>query len=236
MRPLDIRTQDGETYPVRCVFLRKKIVRRLKGQTENGTRICNGLPREGGGPDSAFLFETTARRRYLFDFAPGGVSEFGVLGIDHGLGLDPDNTPALITGLTTLPGRVKSAVVAHSHPLRRVHGAYNEGAKQRPRILRAAGPAQGRLGSHQLLPVVARPLEEVGTAPRAAGQMQRHEKTIRRQLVLLDAARRRNVATVGALSPVSSSMGDETPLDGGSLDRLLQLFERAHFDLANPFA
>src|SRR6516164_2521123 len=34
--------------------------------------------------------------------------------------------------------------------------------------------------------------------------------------------------------PTQFSMGDETALDGGSLDRLLQLFKRAHFDLANP--
>jgi hypothetical protein len=36
----------------------------------------------------------------LFDFAPGGVSEFEVLGIDPDLGLDPDNATAFITALT----------------------------------------------------------------------------------------------------------------------------------------
>jgi hypothetical protein len=194
-----------------------------------------GYPRRRG-PDSAFLFETTARRRYLLDFAPGGVSEFGVLGIDPGLGLDPDNTPALITGLTTLPGRVKSAVVAHSHPLRRATWRVQRGRKTETTYFTRGWPRSRQIRIPPTSSSGRATTATVGTAPRAAGQMQRHEKTIRRQLVLLDAARRRNVATVGALSPVSSSMGDETPLDGGSLDRLLQLFERAHFDLANPFA
>jgi PEP-CTERM motif len=31
---------------------------------------------------------------------PGGVSEFEVFGIDPGLGLDPENPTAFITGLT----------------------------------------------------------------------------------------------------------------------------------------
>jgi PEP-CTERM motif len=49
---------------------------------------------------SAFVFDTTLAPDTVFDFAPGGVSEFEVLGIDPNLGLDPDNTTAFITGLT----------------------------------------------------------------------------------------------------------------------------------------
>jgi hypothetical protein len=46
------------------------------------------------------LFDATLAADILFDFAPAGVSEFEVLGIDPGLGLDPDNTTAFITALT----------------------------------------------------------------------------------------------------------------------------------------
>jgi hypothetical protein len=49
---------------------------------------------------SAFVFDTTLAADTVFDFAPGGVSEFEVLGIDPGLGLDPNNTTAFITALT----------------------------------------------------------------------------------------------------------------------------------------
>jgi hypothetical protein len=49
---------------------------------------------------SVFVFDTTLAADTVFDFAPGGVSEFEVLGIDPGLGLDPDNPTAFITGLT----------------------------------------------------------------------------------------------------------------------------------------
>lgn len=49
---------------------------------------------------SAFVFDTTLAADTLFDFGPGGVSEFEVLGIDPALGLDPDNTTAFITALT----------------------------------------------------------------------------------------------------------------------------------------
>lgn len=49
---------------------------------------------------SAFVFDTTLAADTVFDFAPGGASEFEVLGIDPNLGLDPDNTTAFITGLT----------------------------------------------------------------------------------------------------------------------------------------
>jgi hypothetical protein len=49
---------------------------------------------------SAFVFDTTLAADTVFDFAPGGVSEFEVLGIDPNLGLDPENTTAFITGLT----------------------------------------------------------------------------------------------------------------------------------------
>lgn len=50
--------------------------------------------------DTTFVFDTTLAADTLFDFAPGGVSEFEVLGIDPGLGLDPEDTTAFITGLT----------------------------------------------------------------------------------------------------------------------------------------
>jgi hypothetical protein len=49
---------------------------------------------------SAFVFDTTLAPDTVFDFANGGVSEFEVLGIDPGLGLDPENPTAFITGLT----------------------------------------------------------------------------------------------------------------------------------------
>jgi hypothetical protein len=49
---------------------------------------------------SAFVFDTTVAAGTIFDFAPGGVSEFEVLGIDPNLGLDPNNTTAFITALT----------------------------------------------------------------------------------------------------------------------------------------
>ena len=49
---------------------------------------------------SAFVFDTTLAADTLFDFGPGGVDEFEVLGIDSALGLDPANTTAFITALT----------------------------------------------------------------------------------------------------------------------------------------
>jgi PEP-CTERM motif len=49
---------------------------------------------------SAFVFDTTLVADTLFDFGPGGVSEFEVLGIDPALGLDPANATAFITALT----------------------------------------------------------------------------------------------------------------------------------------
>jgi PEP-CTERM motif len=49
---------------------------------------------------AAFVFDTALAADTLFDFAPGGVNEFEVLGIDPSLGLDPDNTTAFITALT----------------------------------------------------------------------------------------------------------------------------------------
>jgi hypothetical protein len=52
----------------------------------------------------------------VFDFAPGGVSEFEVLGIDPNLGLDPTNPIAFITALT-----FESAGKFHRH-----HDAHNK--------------------------------------------------------------------------------------------------------------
>jgi hypothetical protein len=49
---------------------------------------------------TSFVFDTTLAAGTVFDFAPGGVSEFEVLGIDPSLGLDAENTTAFITGLT----------------------------------------------------------------------------------------------------------------------------------------
>jgi hypothetical protein len=49
---------------------------------------------------SSFVFDTTLAGNTVLDFAPGGVSEFEVLGIDPGLGLDPTNPTAFITDLT----------------------------------------------------------------------------------------------------------------------------------------
>jgi hypothetical protein len=49
---------------------------------------------------AAFVFDRTLAVKTPFDFADGGVNEFEVLGIDPGLGLDPDNTTAFITALT----------------------------------------------------------------------------------------------------------------------------------------
>jgi hypothetical protein len=49
---------------------------------------------------TSFGFDTTLAADTVYDFAPGGVGEFEVLGIDPGLGLDPQNTTAFITGLT----------------------------------------------------------------------------------------------------------------------------------------
>jgi PEP-CTERM motif len=49
---------------------------------------------------SSFVFDTTLAADTVFDFAPGGVSKFEVLGIDPSLGLDPTNATAFITDLT----------------------------------------------------------------------------------------------------------------------------------------
>lgn len=49
---------------------------------------------------TSFVFDTTLAADTLFDFGSGGVSEFEVLGIDPGLGLDPNNTTAFVTDLT----------------------------------------------------------------------------------------------------------------------------------------
>jgi hypothetical protein len=53
---------------------------------------------------SAFVFDTLLAANSLFTFAPGGISEFEVLGIDSNLGLDPANTTAFITALTFVGG------------------------------------------------------------------------------------------------------------------------------------
>ena len=49
---------------------------------------------------SSFVFDTTLAANTEFDFAPGGISEFEVRGIDPALGLDPNNPTAFITDLT----------------------------------------------------------------------------------------------------------------------------------------
>ena len=49
---------------------------------------------------TSFVFDTTLAADTVFDFAPGGVSRFEVLGIDPSLGLDPNDGTAFITDLT----------------------------------------------------------------------------------------------------------------------------------------
>jgi hypothetical protein len=49
---------------------------------------------------TTFVFDVALAANTLFDFAPGGISEFEVLGIDPQLGLDPSNSTAFITSLT----------------------------------------------------------------------------------------------------------------------------------------
>lgn len=49
---------------------------------------------------SSFVFDTLLNPDTVFNFGPGGVSEFEVLGIDPSLGLDPFNTTSFITAVT----------------------------------------------------------------------------------------------------------------------------------------
>ena len=56
-----------------------------------GVYLWNGM---------SFVFDAALAANTVFDFAPGGVNEFEVLGIDPQLGLDPSNTTAFITTLT----------------------------------------------------------------------------------------------------------------------------------------
>jgi hypothetical protein len=49
---------------------------------------------------TSFIFDADVAADAVFDFGPGGVNEFEVLGIDPGLGLDPSNPLAFITTLT----------------------------------------------------------------------------------------------------------------------------------------
>jgi PEP-CTERM motif len=49
---------------------------------------------------TSFVFDTTLAAGTAFDFAPGGVSEFEIRGIDPDLGLDPNNPTAFITDVT----------------------------------------------------------------------------------------------------------------------------------------
>ena len=46
---------------------------------------------------SSFVFDTKLAANTLFDFGPGGVSKFEILGIDASLGLDPNNSTAFVT-------------------------------------------------------------------------------------------------------------------------------------------
>lgn len=55
---------------------------------------------------SNFVFDANVAPGTEFDFAPGGVPRFEVLGIDPGLGLDPNNPTAFLPTLTFAgPGR-----------------------------------------------------------------------------------------------------------------------------------
>src|SRR5205085_7456212 len=49
---------------------------------------------------TSFVFDTDLAANTLFDFGPGGVSQFEILGIDPSLGLDPNNATAFVTALT----------------------------------------------------------------------------------------------------------------------------------------
>jgi hypothetical protein len=49
---------------------------------------------------SSFVFEAALNPNAVFDFAPGGVSEFEILGIDPKLALDPSNPTAFLTYVT----------------------------------------------------------------------------------------------------------------------------------------
>lgn len=49
---------------------------------------------------SSFVFAQLLAANTLFDFGPGGVSQFKVLGIDASLGLDPNNSTAFVTQVT----------------------------------------------------------------------------------------------------------------------------------------
>jgi hypothetical protein len=49
---------------------------------------------------SGFVFAADLLANTLFDFGPGGVSKFEVLGIDPSLGLDPNNSTAFVTQVT----------------------------------------------------------------------------------------------------------------------------------------
>jgi hypothetical protein len=49
---------------------------------------------------SEFAFDTDLAPNTVFNFAPGGVSEFEVLGIDPSLGTNPDDPNAFVAGLT----------------------------------------------------------------------------------------------------------------------------------------
>jgi len=52
------------------------------------------------GADQAFLLAHDWAAGAVFDFGPGGVTKFKVLGIDPAAALDPTNTTAFVTGLT----------------------------------------------------------------------------------------------------------------------------------------
>jgi hypothetical protein len=49
---------------------------------------------------TSFVFKQQLAANTLFDFGPGGVSMFEILGIDPSLGLDPANSTAFVTQVT----------------------------------------------------------------------------------------------------------------------------------------
>jgi len=97
---------------------------------------------------SAFIFDTTLAANALFDFAPGGVSEFEVLGIDPALGLDPDNTTAFITALTfesagNFTGTMTRITTTVPEPARSLCS---------PQVCSGVGLARRRRGASQAVP------------------------------------------------------------------------------------
>lgn len=70
---------------------------------------------------SEYVFSSSITGGSEYDFAPGGVSQFRILGIEESLAIDPNNPNAFVTGLTFVsPGQVsmlQSAITAQVNPV-----------------------------------------------------------------------------------------------------------------------